>query len=443
MQFLTNHGVAETNQTPAQLYSTALTALDARAIQLRGCERISKTAQYTNKVLQKAHYASHLPFYIFPQLVNFSLIPIWHSVLLSALLVPHLAAADVLNIYVSSEVAYSSLIEGDLPTISHVQNVSSLAAWDSLDRYASATVDMVPVLPPFHVGVEHATTWISYQQGAEGADSALRAYATVTGFYLIPVDDSTYARSEARIHNVVSIRNNGSSATYFNLIQPTHGTLLAGGFFNALTASAQEDTTYFGYCSYKEACSAADGTLFRFSGAWSGAASVYAEGTEDTTPTVTVSGDWSGATTPYSKSMPLVGDLLYQGIELRSLRMSPTVLLEPTEELTLELNFHGIYRVASGSVSGPMSFGEADFSHTGNFIYSATDPVTGLPATGVTITVQSALVPSPSSFWLMLSGLIGLIGFRSHDEKSAIPGINRPTHQWGQVLVVAGQCCKF
>ena len=341
--------------------------------------------------------------------LNIALNAVRGLILHGALLIPQLAAASILDINQNSSVAFSSALY-NVPEIFNDQNVKSLAAWDALGRQTHTYVDIAPTQPDgFRFDQDHATAWVDYRQPIAGADATLRAYAKVSGWYLDSGGVNS-AHNEIHIHNVVSIENHGSSRALLNFIVSTHGTLLAGGLSNAVTASAQEVTTYNplgGGCGGIP-------PFAPYCGILSGAASVYAA---DATPTaVTVSGDWEGATTLYSKPVAGFVDTL-QGIELHSLLGSPSMLMEIGSKWTFEVDFRGIYEVTSGANSGYLSFAEADFSGTGNFIFNATDPLTGLPATGVTITLLSAPVPLPSAIGLMASALIVVTGLARRRTK--------------------------
>lgn len=296
------------------------------------------------------------------------------------------------------------------------QNANSLAAWDASGRHAHTGVDIVPAQPDgFRFEQDLASAWADLLQPASGADATLRSYARLSGYYFNG-GSSNGAGNHIQLHQSVSVENLGPGA-YFNLVSTTHGTLLAGGLSNAVTASAQEQTTYIGLCL--SGCYEVDQVtpLSGIGATWTGAATVFAS---DSTPTISVSGDWAGQSSAYSRKVTGFSDP-FQGIELKVLLGSQSVYLASGARMIIDVDFEGSYGAASGSGTGFLSFGEADFSGTGLLGFSALDAVTGLPASDVSFTVVSSPVPAPPAAALLAAGLL-LIGLQLRQQRTAVGG---------------------
>jgi hypothetical protein len=294
------------------------------------------------------------------------------------------------------------------------QNANSLAAWDAMGRHAHTGVEIVPVQPDgFRFEQDLATAWTDLVQPASGADATLRSYARLSGYYFNG-GNSNGAGNHVQLHQSVSVENRGTGA-YFNLISTTHGTLLAGGLSNAVTASAQEQTTYIGLCLSR--CYEVDQVtpLSGIGGTWAGAATVVAS---DSTPTISVTGAWTGQSSAFSRSVPGFTDP-FHGVELKVLLGSQSVYLAGGASMIIDVDFEGSYGAASGSGTGFLSFGEADFSGTGLLGFSALDAVTGLPTRDVSFTVMSSPVPAPPTAALLAAGLL-LIGLQLRQQRAAI-----------------------
>lgn len=309
------------------------------------------------------------------------------------------SVAQNFNFGQTSSAIFSSALYAP-PTVVDNVVVQSVAGWDLAGRKASTQAEVTPVQPGgFRFDQDHALAWTTFEQPMVGADATLRSYALLSGYYL-NATPANAATNEVALHDSVQVTNAGPAARIFKLVSNTGGTLVSGGTSNSVTASASEQTTYLGLCQH--GCYELDGVtpLSVFAGTWSGSASVFAS---DAVPTVTVGGDWVGATTPTSRTLPFLTDPV-GGIELHSLLGSQGVWLAPGASLVIDVDFHGDYSVTSGS-SGFLSAGEADFRHTGTLDYVALDPVSGLRATDVTVTLLSA-VPWPPSAYLLAAGLL-------------------------------------
>lgn len=359
--------------------------------------------------------------------------PLYACSALAALVVlaPGAQAAAPLpfTLEMSSGATYSSALYS-VAAQSNDQAAKSLAAWDALGRDTRTAVEILPKQADgFHFEQDMATAWSRFVQPVGGADGTLRSHARVSGYYL-DGGSSNGAGNSIHLLDTVSIENAGAGA-YFNLVQTTHGRLLSGGLSNAVTASARERTIYLGGCF--AGCYEVDRQmpLQGLGGVWEGSVSVYAR---DATPTVTVLGDWIGSTHAITAAVPGFVDA-FQGIELSSLLGTQSIYLAPGAKMLIDIDFEGSYGVASGSGSGYLSFGEADFSGTGLLSYIAVDADTGLPASGVSFRLlASAPVPEPGSVPMVLLGLVALSACHTRSRRH-----DRPRHGVTRLRTLEGE----
>lgn len=301
--------------------------------------------------------------------------------------------SSVTGIEVRSSAVFSSAIIAP-PPVGAGAAASSLAAWNALGRHAVASTGVIPTGSIF--AQDHAEAWGDFQQIDAG--SRRRAFAQLSGYYLDSGGLSVnHAYTAITIFNQVTIVNTTDSRVEITLLHPTHGTLLAGGYSNFLTASATEELTI-----YQRGPLPTPTTPITLVHTF-GTASVFAD---QSTPTITVAGDWVGKTTEITRNVASFADP-FQGIEISDIGKDLVGPVDPHTIKDVFVEFQGYYEVRPDPLrSGFLSMGQVDFGGTGEIIFAAEDIATGLPIAGVNFNLASiTAVPEPSTVLSLLVGL--------------------------------------
>jgi hypothetical protein len=302
------------------------------------------------------------------------------------------ARSDPYGIEIRTHAAFDSAIIAP-PPVDTVSGALSLSDWDAMGRHALATTGNIATGSIFPQ--DHAEAWGDFQQVDAG--SRRRAFAQLSGYYLYPGGPGLNSVSTTiSLRNIVRITNDYDLVSVnITLNTPTHGTLLAGGYENFVTAGASEDLEIYGYGYNHQKLTVAQ---------THGDASVFAK---QSVPAITVHGDWIGKTTEITRSVASFTDPL-RGIEISDVgRQSILFEMDPGKTIDVYVDFTGSYWVQpeDPSRSGFLSMGQADFGGTGEIIFGAQDAVTGLPAAGVRFDLVSiTAVPGPGAALLLLLG---------------------------------------